>query len=427
MFQKALFSIQDDIARHVVKALEIVLSNNSDSLLNRVPTESVEAYQYYLQGRDYLRGEYNDATLESARMLFDRAIGIDSKFAGAYAGLCNTYLAIYERSRSTEFFEKAERACHRGLTLDIGAGDVYTALGNLYRISGQYEKAEAEFEQAVALNSINVNAYGGLADTYKQQNRLEEAERTYQRVINIQPGYWRGHLDMGGFLYYAGRLQEAVESFTLVVNLAPDSADGYLNLGSSYYLLGDFENAAAAWRKSLELEPSTSAYMNVGSSYFFLGRFDEAAGMYLQASELAPEDYEVWGALGDAYRYTDNNKALANQAYEKAIELGEKLLHINPSDASTIAPLAQYYANTGNAQRATELITQAVELQPQDMYVQYFSGVTNASLGNENAAVSAIEKAVGLGYPTQLLALDAGLATIINDNRIDALLRNSSP
>ncbi len=232
---------------------------------------------------------------------------------------------------------------------------------------------------------------------------------------------------MGRFLYYAGRLQEAIESFTLVVNLAPDSADGYLNLGSSYYLLGDFENAAAAWRKSLELEPSTSAYMNVGSSYFFLSRFDEAAEMYLQASELAPEDYEVWGALGDAYRYTDNNKALANQAYEKAIELGEKLLHINPSDASTIAPLAQYYANTGNAQRATELITQAVELQPQDMYVQYFSGVTNASLGNEDAAVSAIEKAVALGYPTRLLALDAGLATITNDNRIDALLRNSSP
>ncbi len=58
--------------------------------------------------------------------------------------------------------------------------------------------------------------------------------------------------------------------------------------------------------------------------------------------------------------------------------------------------------------------------------MQYFSGVTNASLGNEDAAVSAIEKAVGLGYPTRLLALDAGLATLADDNWFEALLEDSS-
>ncbi len=203
-------------------------------------------------------------------------------------------------------------------------------------------------------------------------------------------------------------------------------ATAHLGLGSSYYLLGDFENAAAAWRKSLELEPSTSAYMNVGSSYFFLGRFDEAAVMYNQASELAPDDFEVWGSLGDAYHYTENNKALAKQAYQTAIELGEKLLDINRSDALTMAPLAQYHAHIGNAARATELISHAEQLEPQNMYVHYFSAVTNVILGNDDTALAAIEKAVALGYPTNLLQLDAGLATL-SDNRMDALLRNSSP
>ena len=421
-----IFIIQDEIARQVANGLDVVLSSDSDALLERVPTESVEAYHYYLQGRDYLRGERSETGLESAKTVFDRAIEIDSNFAEAYAGLCDTLLAKYEESRSMEFFEQAERACHRGLTLDAGAGDVYTALGNLYRISGQYDKATTECEQAIALNNRNVDAYGGLAETYKQLNRLEEAERHYQYVIDLQPGYWRGHLEMGNFLYSTGRIEEAVESFRFVVNVTPDNATGHLNLGTAYFMLGDFENAAETWRKSLELEPRTSAYLNVGNSYFFLGRFDEAAEMYRQASKLAPDDFEVWGALGDAYRYSANSEALAQSAYRKAIDLGEKLLDINQSDAMTMALLAQYYAHTGDAGKAITLISEAEGLEPQSMYVQYFSAVTNASLGKNDPAVSAIKKAVNLGYPTRLLALDANLSAMMNDPRINTLLRDGS-
>lgn len=418
-----IFEIQDDIAREVVNGLQLVISSDSNDALQHVPTDSLEAYQYFLQGRDYLRGEYSDKSLGSALTLFENAIAIDGKFAEAYAGLCETYLALYQRSRSTEYFEQAERACHRGYTLDARAGDVYTALGKLYQASGQAAEAAAEFEQAIALNSRNVDAYYGLADTYKQRNDGERAEMTYQRAIDIQPGYWRGHLEMGYFHFTAGRFREAIEYFTQVVNLAPDNATGHLNLGSSYYLLGDFENAAEAWQKSIELEPSTSAYMNVGSSYFFLGLFDEAAEMYQKAAELAPDDLEVWGSLGDTYRHTENNKALAAPAYEKAIELGEKLLEINPSDALTIAPLAQYYAHSGNLDRAAELVAEVEELQSQDMYVQYFLAVTYISLSDNDSAASAIVKAVELGYPPNLLKHDAGLAPIIGDRRVEALLK----
>ena len=419
-----IFRIQDDIARQIASGLGVVLSSDSVALLDRVPTDSVEAYQFYLRGRDYLRGERNETRLQSAKTLFDRAIDIDSNFAEAYAGLCDSLLALYEHSRSTVFFEQAERACHRGLTLDAGAGDVNASLGNLYRLSGQYDKAVTEFERANALNSRNVDAYEGLAETYLRQNRFDDAEHAYQQVIDIQPGYWRGHLAMGNFLFTAGRIQEAVESFTYVVNVTPDNATAHVNLGSAYYMLGDFENAAAAWRRSIELDPRASAYMNLGTSYFFLGRFDDAAEMYAQASKLTPEDFEAWGALGDAYRYTDDDKALAEPAYLKAIELGEKLLDINQSDARTMAALAQYYAKTGNAQHASALLIQADDLEPRNMDVQYFSAVTNVSLGKEEAAVMAITKAVELGYPTEILQLDAGLSPIIDDDFLQELLAN---
>lgn len=419
---KDIFTIQDDIARQVADVLEAVLTTDSSAVLDREPTSSVDAYEYYLQGRNYLRGEHSETRLQSALSLFERAIDLDPEFAEAHAGLCDTYLAFYRRSRSTEFFEFAERACHRGLTLDNDAGDVYVALGNLYRYSGQHQKALAQYREATDLNANDIDAYLGIAESYREQNLLEEAESNYQLVIDIQPGYWRGYSEMGSFLYYAGRLDEAVQFYRKAVNLAPDNATGYLNLGSSYYLMGDMENAAKAWTRSLELEPSPSAYMNVGSSYYFLGRFDEAAAMYTKASELSPNDFEIWGALGDAMSHVKSGQPAANEAYAKAVELGDAMLRINASDAQTMAALSQYHAKLGNMDRALMLVEQAQSLQPQNMYVHYFAAITHASASDNNAAMMAVEKAVELGYPTTLLAKDVGLANIANDDRFKSLI-----
>jgi TolB-like protein/Flp pilus assembly protein TadD/DNA-binding winged helix-turn-helix (wHTH) protein len=420
-----IFGIQSDIARSVAKALEIVLSSDSVAQLERQPTASLEAYEYYLQARSYLRNPEDESTLEIAEALFEKAIAIDVGYAEAYAGLCDSYLTRYQRSRSTRQFEQAERSCHRALTLDSTAGCVYTALGNLYRHSGQYRKAEQNFEHAIALNASAVNAYNGLARTYEQQNRLDDAEKIFQRAIDIQPRFWQGHLSMGTFLFSAGRSEEAIEYFHRVTDLTPDNSTGFLNLGSAYYMIGDFEKAAVAWKRSVELLPTHYAYANIGSSYYFLGRFDEAIEMFQRAIELAPDDFETWGGLGDACRFAEGQTERAREAYSKAIELAEDVLRVNPSDADATALLAHYYANIDESERAKELLARAMKLAPQSMFICYDAAVTNVRLGETDKALTAIEQAVELGYPVDLLSLDAGLVPLINTDRFAALLAKS--
>jgi TolB-like protein/DNA-binding winged helix-turn-helix (wHTH) protein/Flp pilus assembly protein TadD len=400
-----VFGIQSDIARSVAEALEIVLSSDSETQLARQSTNSLEAYEYYLQGRNYLRSSEDESTLESAETLFEKAIAIDVDYAEAHAGLCDTYLLGYERIRSTSLFEKAERACHRALTLDSTAGDVNTALGNLYRNSGQYHKAERNFERAIALNVNAVDAYNGLASAYQRQNRLDEAERAYLRAIEIQPRFWRGHLEMGIFLFSTGRSEEAIAYFHRVTDLTPDNPLGHLNLGSAYYMIGDFEAAAVAWRRSVELDPSQFVYANIGLSFFFLG-----------------EDYETWGGLGDAYRFAEGRGDLATGAYRRAIELAEEVRRVNPSDADVTVLLAHYYANAGEPERARELVARALALAPESMYVLYDAAVTHVSLGETDQALDAIERAVEQGYPVALLPVDAGLAPLMETEQFASLV-----
>jgi TolB-like protein/DNA-binding winged helix-turn-helix (wHTH) protein/Flp pilus assembly protein TadD len=342
---EGVLDIQSDIAHNVVKALKIVLSSDSGAQLDRQPTTSFEAYEFYLQARDYLRNAEDEAALGNAEALFEKAIAIDIDYAEAYAGLCDTHLLGYEWLHSTELFEAAERACHRALTLDATAGCVHTALGNLYRSSGQYHKAEQSFERASALNASAVRAYDGLAETYAAQGRLADAEESYRRAIEIQPRFWRGYISMGNFLFTTGRTEEALEYYLRVTEMTPDNSTAFLDLGSAYYMLGDHEKAVAAWKRSGELLPSKFVYGNIGTSYFFHGRFEEAIDMYQRAIELSPKDYESWGLLGDACRFADGYLEQAREAYSRAIELAEEVLRVNPSDASVIAQLAHFHAN----------------------------------------------------------------------------------
>ena len=105
-----VFAIQQDIARQVVGALELVLSAASKSQLDRPAPASMEAYDLYLRGRAALRQPVSQQTLQEATRLFEEAIAADDKFAVAYAGLCDAWLAQYEFGRSSAAFQQAERA-----------------------------------------------------------------------------------------------------------------------------------------------------------------------------------------------------------------------------------------------------------------------------------------------------------------------------
>ena len=404
-----IFSLQDDIATKVVDSLQIILSTASRSVLQRTTKVNPLAYDYYLKGRAMLRRALQAQSLDTAVEMFTRAVELDPAYAEAYAGLCDSKLGIYDESLASEDFEGAEKACHRALTLDTQAIAVYIALGNLYRSSGQYTLAVQDFDKAISLNAMAVDAYDGLAQTYVLQNKIDLAEKNFRRAIDLQPNYWRGYMSFGNYLFEAGRVEEAISQYKRIITLMPDSERALTNLGAAYYMLGQFERAADSWQQATELRPTAEAYSNLGSSLYFLGRFDEAVQMYHRAVELTPENAEWWGNLGDAYRYSTLGEELALPMYERALQLARERLKINPSDSLSLTLVGYYYANLGERKKALDYINQGMKLAPRDMYVFYTATTALCALGDLQQAMVLLDKAVELGYPARLLAVDAGL------------------
>src|SRR3970040_2318491 len=79
-----VFAIQDEIADNIVKALRVVLSEEEKRAIEKLPTENVQAYDYYLRGRQFFH-QFRRTGIQFARRMFERAIEIDPNYPRAYA------------------------------------------------------------------------------------------------------------------------------------------------------------------------------------------------------------------------------------------------------------------------------------------------------------------------------------------------------
>lgn len=204
------------------------------------------------------------------------------------------------------------------------------------------------------------------------------------------------------------------------VELAPHNATLLSNLGAALFLGGDFVAAADAFRRSVEIAPTSEGYSNSGTSYYYAGQFGDAVAMFEQATRLAPEDPSLWGNLGDAYRRMPGQGELATGAYARATELARGALRVNPDSVLTRTQLAYYLVRQGDKTRARTELETAGPATADDVYAHFFAAVVYKELGDLSAAVAATRRAVASGYPVKLLQADPEFAVIVRDPELAA-------
>ncbi len=253
-----VFSLQDEIANHVVAGLRVKLSEEGAQRLAKRYTDNVEAYQLYLRGRFH----WDRWTLKESQKsieYFQQAINLDPGYALAYAGLADAYFALngLGGASASEVRPKATAAALRAAELDDNLAEAHTALGVIKdNYDWDFAGAEREFRRAAELNS-----------------NLSTAHHLYGKFLP----------DMtGGFDEASAELQRALE-------LDPLSPGINKDLGEHLYYSRQYDRAIEQFKKTLELEPNYSAI------YYWLERCYEAKGLYDQAIEAAQKGGEIGG------------------------------------------------------------------------------------------------------------------------------------
>ncbi len=410
--------LQDEAVFHLAGMLNLELQPEARQIIAAGRTEEPGAYEFYLRGLGHLQRFDRIEEINAAISLFRRALEIDPDYALALAALGDAHLYLFRSTQDVKWIEPAIEYSRKAALMDDRLSPVHTTLGLLYIETGDYEKAHRELQRALEINPSNFEAYRGRARAFMSQQRTNEAEATYRRAIAMKPDYWAGYAELGVFYSGRGRYEEAATQFRNVIDLTPNNASAYRNLGAVYYYLDRREEAIEAFNKSVEIRPDYSAYSNLGTLYYYDGDFNAAAEMYSRALELNDADYLVWSYLASASKQSSPpDLDRWESALQRAKEIAEKRLEINPRDITLLLSLAAYSLDLDTVEKAQEYLGQALALKPSDLNNMMRIGTIYERLGERTKAIEWIEKAVKAGYPLEEIYSTPILKDLRRDKR----------
>ncbi len=279
-----VFAIQDEIADNIVKALRVVLSDEERRAIEKAPTENVEAYEYYLRGRQFFH-QFRRTGIQFARRMFERAIERDPNYAKAYAGVadCCAFLYMYWDGSKANL-DGADAASAKALEIDPDLAEAHASRGFALSLNRRYDEARQEFETAIRLNPKLYEAHYLYARTCVQENRLEDAVAHYKEAARVRPEDYQAVMLMSGPLHSLGRhdeakqvLQRGFEVAAKHLELNPDDARA-LYLGANALIQLDERQKALEWAERAYAIDSTDSGVlyNVACVYALGGMTDKA-------------------------------------------------------------------------------------------------------------------------------------------------------
>ncbi len=297
-----IFAIQDEITHAIVEQLKVQLLPLERKSITQAPTESVEAYNYYLKGRELLR-RGSISGYRRAREMFTKATELDRNYARAYAGIadCDSFLYLRstnERVEPDRILSMADRA----LALEPGLAEAHASRGAALAVLKRYDEAAAEFEKAISLDPNSYEAYwfyarscifqGKLGDAAKWLEHASEAKENDYSSVCLLPQLYRS----------LGRPDDVRKASIKGVKLAerqlilhPDDGKA-AELGAPCLIeLGEFDRAREWIARALALEPNNPpTQYNAACGYAQLGELDKAFELLQRGLQTGGPEWGLW-------------------------------------------------------------------------------------------------------------------------------------
>ena len=278
-----IFAIQDEITHAIVEQLKVKLLPQEKKSIGKVPTDNLEAYTYYLKGRElFHRG--SKSCYKAAREMFVKATELDPSYARAYAGIADCDTFLYLRTIEPISFDAILALSEKALALDNGLAEAHASRGAALSAVKRYTEAEPEFEKAISLDPNSFEAHYFYARACVFQGKIEQATALFERAAAIKPDDYASVCILVQFYNSLGRKQDAKEAARKGVKLAerqltlhPDDAKA-AELGSGSLIeIGEFDRAREWIARALSIEPDNPVtHYNAACGYAMLGDIDKA-------------------------------------------------------------------------------------------------------------------------------------------------------
>jgi len=369
-----IFRVQSDIAQKVVQALNVTLLDPQQGAVQAVPTRNLEAYDFYLRGRDYNRRGSDENTLRAGARMYEKAVELDPAFALAYARLSALYSRMYWSyfDHSKQRLGQAKASVDRALQLEPGLPAAHQSLAVYYGLGGlDYDRALREFALAEVTRPGDQNIFVARATVRVRQGKIREALADYEKARQLEPASSTVASNYGQPYDLLREYPRAESLYTRAITLAPDRKEPYL-LKIWLYLRWDGRTQRARAVLDQAQAAGVADERSVVYARVLMDIFDRSydKALALLASDapeivVADQFRVVPRAQLYAFIYSlTDHPALARAYSDSARSILYKKVQADPDDPRLRTALGIAYAGLGRKQEAIQEGLKAVELMP---------------------------------------------------------------
>jgi adenylate cyclase len=259
-----LFAIQDDVTGKIISALAIQLSEGERSQLERIPTDNLEAYDYYMRAEQ--EGlVYSDVnTYRRTLSYYQKAIDLDPNFADAHAGIARVAVDVWRNDYNFLWSAAVARkiaydAAGQALKLDANNARAHTVLALLQLVDGREVEARESANRAVEAQPSSAEAFGNLALILVHTGNHEQAVVEMEKALRLDPTPTPSFRLLAGIVFYtAGDNRRAIPLIEAARDALPDAEPAREYLTAAYAYQGDRVRSAQEKAKLLELFPESN-------------------------------------------------------------------------------------------------------------------------------------------------------------------------
>ncbi len=298
---------------------------------------------YFNKGMD----EKNARRYMVSAKYFDKAIAFNSKYTDAFIENGKMNLEMHRMDAAALNFSKASQ-------LEPNNGAVIKELTTLYFNNRQFQKA-IEFankckectdaDRIVAISYYNLEDYG-------------KAVTGIQKVLAKNPKDAEAAYTLGRNYVELDDYKNAISAYEKAVASDATKTSSMYELGLIYYNENDFKKALKLFNMAADAgyTKSNDFLENVGFAYLAVGDVTNGMKNLNIILERKPNNKELLGDIAQGM--------YGAKHYDDAISYYQKLLELNPKDASSLYMAGMCFQKKGQKEKGQAICDKAISMDP---------------------------------------------------------------
>ena len=335
-----------------------------------------------------------DAAISNGLAALDRAATLDVSAPRIAIKLADTYDLL---GRTTNAIHIYQDLLAKYGNLPAVRDDLHAKLAVIYLRDGDAAKASDELRFVAADNPDNPQTFYSLGALAFEAQQFPEAATYFQKAIDNNGDFEQAYYQLASALTAAGRTDAALVTLAKAEAKFSTNFEGEFYMARAFSRAKDYTNAVNHFNEAEKLaQTSTNRlneyfYFEAGAAYERKGDFDQASHYFEKTLKLSPDMPEALNYYG--YMLADKGIKL-----DRARNMIEKAVHLDPKNAAYVDSLGWVLFKQGKAQDGLVQIQKAISLSNTDPDATLYEhlGDIYAALNQPDKAREAWQKSVAL-------------------------------